>query len=108
LTTATSNQVIPLARASTMRILDPVGMEIVCTRGSVWVTLDDILYDVILIAGTAEDTFVTRIRRSALVYALDDAQVVLVARTDSKAQRHTAQPSARSDPCAKMLCAAPA
>jgi Protein of unknown function (DUF2917) len=75
--TTQSNYVLQLASGATKRIPDPSGVEITCTRGSIWITLEGILYDVVLTAGTADDTFVTRSHRSALVYALGDSQIVV-------------------------------
>ena len=77
--TTTSTHTFSLAKAATKRIPDPAGLEITCTRGTIWITLESILHDVILTAGTAEDTFVTRSHRSALIYALSDAQFLIAA-----------------------------
>ena len=77
--TITSTNALSLAKAATKRIPDPAGLEITCTGGSIWITLENILHDVILTAGTSEDTFVTRSHRSALIYALSDAQFVVSA-----------------------------
>ena len=77
-TTASANA-FPLVKAATKRIPDPAGLEITCTRGSIWITLEGILHDVILTAGTGDDTFTTRSHRSALIYALSDSQIVVAA-----------------------------
>ena len=77
--TTTANNAFSLAESSTKRIPDPAGLEIICTSGSIWITLENILHDVILTAGSADDTFVTRSHRSALIYALSDAQVLIAA-----------------------------
>ena len=75
--TTHSTNTFSLAKAATKRIPDPAGLEITCTSGTIWITLENILHDVILTAGTAEDTFVTRSHRSALIYALTDAQFLI-------------------------------
>ena len=75
----TPTNAFSLAKAATKRIPDPAGLEITCTSGSIWITLEGILHDVILTAGTSDDTFVTRSHRSALIYALGDAQIVVSA-----------------------------
>lgn len=70
---------LPLAHKATLRIDDPAGLEISCTRGSLWLTLDNDLRDVILTAGTAESTFTTCEHRVAVLYALEDSQVAVAA-----------------------------
>ena len=77
--TCTSTNALSLTKAATKRIPDPAGIEMTCTSGSIWITLEGILHDVILTAGTADDTFITRSHRSALIYALSDSQVVIAA-----------------------------
>lgn len=97
--TTNSTNAFSLAKAATKRIPDPAGLEITCTSGTIWITLENILHDVILTAGTAEDTFVTRSHRSALIYALSDAQFLIAAPAEaatssqhSPAQWHRDQP----------------
>ena len=85
--TSTSANAFSLTKAATKRIPDPAGIEMTCTSGSIWITLEGILHDVILTAGTAEDTFITRSHRSALIYALSDSQVVIA--TPAFAAIHT-------------------
>ena len=70
---------VDLAHQATMRINDPAGLEITATRGSIWLTLDGDLRDIILTAGTADDTFATTEHRTAILYALADAQVSVAA-----------------------------
>ncbi len=70
---------VALAHQALMRINDPAGLEITATRGTIWLTLDGDLRDVILTAGTADDTFITREHRVALLYALADSQVSVAA-----------------------------
>ena len=79
MTTTHSTNAFSLAKAATKRIPDPAGLENTCTSGTIWITLESILHDVILTAGTAEDTFVTRSHRSALIYALSDSQFLIAA-----------------------------
>ena len=81
--TTTSTNAFSLRKADTKRIPDPAGLEITCTRGTIWITLESILHDVILTAGTGEDTFVTRSHRSALIYALSDAQFLIATPAES-------------------------
>ena len=70
---------VGLARQALMRIDDPAGLEITATRGSIWLTLDGDLRDVILTAGTADDSFTTTEHRTAILYALTDSQVIVAA-----------------------------
>lgn len=97
--TTTPNNAFSLVKAATKRIPDPAGLEITCTSGSIWITLEGILHDVILTAGTSDDTFVTRSHRSALIYALSESQIVVSAPAVSvchtpfgQAQMHCEQP----------------
>lgn len=76
---ATVTTSIALARQTLMRIDDPARLEITVTRGSIWLTLDGVLRDVILTAGTADDTFITTEHRSAILYALADSQISIAA-----------------------------
>ena len=89
---ATSNNVRFLAKATTMRVPDPAGQKITCTRGRVWITLDGILQDFILTAGTATDTFVTTSHRKAIVYALDDSQISITVRSTMAARVQSSKP----------------
>ena len=75
--TSTATHAFSLTKAATKRIPDPAGLEITCTSGSIWITLENILHDVILISGTPDDAFITRSHRSALIYALSDSQFVI-------------------------------
>lgn len=93
--TASSANAFRLAKAATKRIPDPAGREITCTSGSIWITLEGILHDVILSAGTGDDTFVTRSHRSALIYALSDAQIVVA--EPAVTATHTQYAQAQSD-----------
>ena len=70
---------VALARQATMRINDPAGLEITAARGTIWLTLDGDLRDIILTAGTSDDTFVTTEHRTAILYALADSQVSVAA-----------------------------
>lgn len=89
---ATLNNVRPLAKATTMRVPDPAGQEITCTRGRIWITLDGILQDFILTADTPEDTFVTTSDRNALLYALDDSQISVTVRSTMAVRVQTSKP----------------
>ena len=66
---------VPLSHKATLRLPDAAGLEISCVSGSLWLTLDGELRDVILTAGSNDDTFRTREHRVAIVYALADSQV---------------------------------
>jgi hypothetical protein len=70
---------VALAHQTTLRINDPAGLAITATRGSIWLTLDGDLRDVILTAGTADAVFVTTEHRTAILYALADSQVSVAA-----------------------------
>ena len=73
--TTAVNTIVPLAHKTTLRVPDAAGLEITCTSGSLWLTLDGDLRDIILSAGSNDDTFRTSEHRVALVYALADSQV---------------------------------
>lgn len=108
MTSTTATRTFSLAIATTKRIPDPAGLVITCTSGSIWITLEGIMYDVILAAGTADDTFVTRSHRSALIYALDDSEIVLATRSVATGDAQPAERSGHGDSYAKMLPAAAA
>lgn len=99
---AMSNNIRPLAKATTMRVPDPAGQKITCTRGRVWITLDGILQDFILTAGTPDDTFVTTSDRNALLYALDDSQISITVRSTMAAGVQSSKPQAPIERFAAM------
>jgi hypothetical protein len=70
---------VSLLHQTTLRIPDAAGLEITCTSGSLWLTLDNDPRDVILTAGSAESTFSTQEHRTALIYALADSHVFVAA-----------------------------
>ncbi len=70
---------VVLAHQALLRINDPAGLEITATCGSIWLTLDGDLRDIILPAGTKGDTFITTEHRTAILYALADSQVSVAA-----------------------------
>ena len=105
--TAPVTTTVALARQTTMRIPDPAGLEITATRGTLWLTLDGDLRDIILTAGTVDDTFVTTEHRVALLYALSDAEVN-VAAYDTRAvstQRARVQPRCSGSAMLPLLTA---
>ncbi len=73
--TTAVNTTVCLNHKTTLRVPDAAGLEITCTSGSLWLTLDGDLRDVILTAGSNEATFCTSEHRVAIVYALADSQV---------------------------------
>ena len=73
--TAAINTTVTLSHKTTLRVPDAAGLDIICTSGSLWLTLDGDLRDIILTAGSNDDTFHTTEHRVAIVYALLDSQV---------------------------------
>lgn len=71
---ATQESEVALERRSLFQVADPSGLEIACTRGSVWITLDHDTRDIVLAQG---ETFFTTEHRRALVYAFDAAVIEL-------------------------------
>lgn len=71
--TTAVNTSVSLNHKTTLRVPDAAGLEITCTRGSLWLTLDDDRRDIILTAGSNDDTFRTNEHRVAIVYALADS-----------------------------------
>jgi hypothetical protein len=57
---------------------DAEGLQLTCTEGSLWVTLDNDLRDIVLGAG---DSFTLPDRRRAIVYALDASRLTQRPRT---------------------------
>ena len=73
------NTTVPLNHKTTLRVPDAAGLEITCASGSLWLTLDGDLRDIILTAGSNDDTFRTSEHRVAVVYALRDSRVKVTA-----------------------------
>lgn len=69
------NTIVALSHKATLRVADAAGLEIICTSGQLWLTLDGDLRDIILTAGSNDDRFRTNEHRVAIVYALADSQV---------------------------------
>ena len=69
--------VLPLAHQATLRIVDPAHLEITCTRGSLWLTLDHDRRDIVLTAGTADVSFTTHQHRPLLIHALQDSELTV-------------------------------
>lgn len=86
---------LPLTHKATMRIDDPAGLEISCTRGSIWLTLDNDLRDIILTAGTTASTFTTPKHSVAVLYALQDSQITVAATDLQVAYTQRAQVQSR-------------
>lgn len=72
-------------------IADPSGVRIVCTAGSLWLTLDHDTRDVVLQPG---DSFETGGPRRALLYAFEPAAFVLLAGADRGVRRSPGQDQA--------------
>jgi Protein of unknown function (DUF2917) len=70
-----------LEHQATYTVADAAGVQLACSEGTVWVTLDGDLNDYILEAG---DSFVTQEHRRALVYAIAPARISLEARNSRK------------------------
>ncbi|WP_186510786.1 DUF2917 domain-containing protein [Caenimonas sedimenti] len=69
------------------RIADVAGLQLRCSEGTLWLTLDNDPRDVILEAG---ESFVGTEHRHAIVYALKDARLSVSA---SVARAEAAQPA---------------
>ena len=108
--TASVTTTVPLAYQTTMHIPDPAGLEITCTEGLIWLTLDGDLRDIILTASTAEATFITTEHRAALLYALKDSQIAVAARHTQAVRTQHAQVhmQARRDDAHALLPLVPA
>jgi len=88
---------LPLAHKATMRIEDPAGLEITCTRGSLWLTLDNDPRDVILTAGTPGASFTTDRHSVAILYALEDSQLAVASTRTQVAYTQCAPVHARRE-----------
>jgi hypothetical protein len=64
-----------LAHRTVYSIPDAAGMQVRCTAGSLWLTLDHDPRDIVLAAG---EWFATSEHRRALLYALEPADFTLV------------------------------
>lgn len=85
-------QTLPLVRRQIHTIRDAAGLCITCRSGALWITVDGDLNDYVVEAG---ETFATQHHARALVYALGDSRVDLVAcqsRNDTIARFSRFQP----------------
>ena len=69
------NTTVLLSHKTTLRVPDAAGLDIIGSSGSLWITLDGDLRDIILTAGSNDETFRPSEHRVALVYALKDSLV---------------------------------
>ena len=71
---AVQQQEVRLAARAIHVVPDAAGRAIVCVRGSLWITLDHDVRDIVLEAG---ERFVTREHKRALVYAFRPSTLVV-------------------------------
>ncbi len=74
-----------LQRRTMFSLPDAAGAQIICRSGSVWLTLDGDLRDIVLQAG---ESFTTAEHRRALVYALSASCIGVLAAVPAKSARH--------------------
>ena len=96
--TTAVNTTVLLSHKTTLRVPDAAGLDITCTSGSLWLTLDGDLRDIILTAGSNDDTFRTSEHRVALVYALRDSQVQVSAANERAVYAQCARVNERCAP----------
>lgn len=86
---------LTLAHKAMFSVSNASGVQIVCRSGSLWITLDDDPRDVVLDAG---ESFLTSEHRRALIYAIEESSLSLVAAPaiapKSSAQRGRVAPKA--------------
>ena len=92
------NTTVPLSHKTTLRVPDAAGLDITCSSGSVWLTLDGDLRDIILTAGSNDDTFRTSEHRVAIVYALKDSHVKVSAANERSVYAQCAKVGERCTP----------
>lgn len=74
MSTASESQALQMLPRSLFSVPDAAGVEITCQEGSIWITLDHDVRDIVLDAG---QSFVAGEHRRALIYALGTARVDL-------------------------------
>ena len=84
----TTTHVLPARQLFT--VADAGAVRIVCTAGSLWLTLDNDQHDVVLEAG---ECFETAERRRALVYAFEASTFELAAQPQPSMRRRAAKNS---------------
>lgn len=67
---------VDLDRRAMMKVPDAAGVRFTCQEGAVWITLDDVLRDIVLEAGQSF-TSDEHEHRAALIYALQPSTVEL-------------------------------
>ena len=85
---ATTTHVLPARQLFT--VADASAVRIVCTAGSLWLTLDNDQHDVVLEAG---ECFETAEHRRALVYAFEASAFELAAQPQPSMRRKAAKNS---------------
>jgi len=80
---------VQLPHRGLFRLPDAAGVELTCSSGALWVTLDSDPRDIVLERG---ERFVTSEHRPALIYALEASQVSLTA-VDTKPRRVASVPA---------------
>jgi hypothetical protein len=88
-----------LARRQVHKIERAGGVRIVCRKGTVWITVDGDATDYVLERG---ETFVAAPEARALVYALSDARIDLLA---CQSRKHTMPMFSRLQPIPLMKAA---
>ncbi len=85
---------ISLPQKTIFSISDASGIQIDCSQGCVWITLDSDPRDIVLAGGG--ETFMTKQHRRALIYAIEASSIVLSpAEAPSSAGARHASPSGR-------------
>jgi hypothetical protein len=74
MSTASQSKALQMLPRSLFSVPDAAGVEITCREGSIWITLDHDVRDIVLDAG---QSFVAGEHRRALIYALGTARVDL-------------------------------
>jgi len=75
---------VTLPARQLFEITDPTGVRILCTAGSLWLTIDHDLRDVVLAAG---DSFEADAPRAVLIYAFEPSTFALATASQGKVRR---------------------
>lgn len=75
MTTISKQLNLSLAHEAMFSVADAAGVQVICREGSLWVTVDKDLRDIVLAAG---ENFTTPQHRRVLIFALQSASLSLV------------------------------
>jgi hypothetical protein len=81
---------LTLAHKALFSVSDVAGVQILCRSGSLWITLDHDIRDIVLEAG---ESFLSTEHRKAIIYAMEQSSLTLSAQKTLQGPRAGAKPA---------------